>query len=399
MRRAALAIVVLVVLSGCSSAIAPPGEASTPGGAAATNEPVSIAVRNGSVPIDQNALFEEVSALLATDADPPESIQVEQDSRMGIHREPMDPFFRLVGIDRPASASRTATALGVVGDPRTVHVHEKITADADQTRLTLAHEYVHVLQLRREVPDTLRSTIPDPKSTDATIVRHAVLEGTAVRVETQLWERYGGTGSSPAAGMERSYETSTGAKQWIYARYHFGYEYLQARNVSTTSVDDVYESPPRTSEELLHGMAGGSEPMPPLSVDVESEEWTVEERDRAGELFVRVALDTQVSTDEAADAAAGWGTDTRVALSNDGEQAYVWALRWDDAANATEFQDAFHDYLDERATREGSVWVDEKGSYTTTRVEDETIVVLLGPESFVRNATVDGSVDSVRVTT
>lgn len=398
MRRTALILVVLVVLSGCSSAIAPPGG---PGSAErasdTTAESVTIAVENGSVPVDHTSLFENVTGMLAVDADPPETINVEPDSDMGIQRERMDPFFRLVGIDRPASTSRTATALGYVGEARSVHLNEKILSDEAQTRRTLAHEYVHVVQLRTDVPDRLRSTIPDERSTDGRIVRHAVLEGAAVSVETELWERNGATGRSPAAGMGQSYETTSGARKWLYARYHFGYEYLQTRDASTT-ITDVYDAPPRTSEELVHGLPGGSEPMPQLSVAVESEEWTVESRDRAGELFVRVALDTQVSTDAATDAAAGWGTDTRVELSNEDARAYAWALRWDDPANATEFQDTFHAYLDERATSEGDVWVDDGRAFGTSRVGDETIVVLLGTESFVRNATVDGSADSIRVT-
>ncbi|MFB6132161.1 MAG: hypothetical protein ABEJ44_01990 [Halanaeroarchaeum sp.] len=397
MRRAALILVVLVVLSGCSSPIsAPGGPDSVDPRSEGTQGAVTIAVENGSLPVDHTALYRNVTRMLGVDAEPPTTIFVEPNSEMGIQLEPMDPFFQLVGIDRPASASRTATALGVVGTPQAVHLNEQILSDEAQTRLTLAHEYVHVVQMRTDVPESLRARVPAPRTTDGRLVRNAVLEGAAVSVETRLCKRYGATGTSPAAEMERSYETTSGARQWLYARYHFGYEYVQSR-APFTSIADVYDSPPRTSEELVHGLPRGAEPMPPLSVVVPSDEWSVESRDRAGELFVRVALDTQLSTETAANAAAGWGVDTRVELHDDGKRAYVWALRWDDPANASEFRGAFRTYLEERATSDGDVWIDDGRAFRTVRVENETVVVLLGNESFVRNASVGGSVDFVRV--
>lgn len=400
MRRAVLAIGLVVVLAGCSSAIAPPGGTATEETSNGTTaEERSIAVEGGSIPVDHTTLFDDVTRMLAVDAAPPDTIYVEPDSEMGIQKEPMNPFFRLVGIERSNDADRTATALGYVSGPQSVYVNEKVLMDEEQVTLTLVHEYVHVVQGRTDAIERLNSAIDDPKSTDGMIVRHAVLEGPAVSAETRIWTQRGYDGSTPAAGMSRSYETTSGAKQWIYARYYFGYEYLQTRNVSMTAIDDLYDSPPRTSEELIHGMAAGSEPLPPLSVAVESAEWDVRSRDRTGELFVRVALDTEVSANDATEAAAGWGTDTRVELSSDEERAYVWALRWDDATNATEFEETFQEYLDERATKNDGVWIDDDAAFSYTRVDDETAVVFLGSESFVRTASVEGTNESVRVTT
>ncbi|MFW6002808.1 MAG: hypothetical protein ACOCPT_00085 [Halanaeroarchaeum sp.] len=398
MRRATLGVILLVVLAGCSSAIAPPGESPTDGQPAEASEPrETIAVTNGTIPFDHEAVYVEVTSMLAVDAEPPGTIRLEPDEEMGIQREPMPPFFRIVGIERPPGTSRTATALGYVADPTTVHLNEKLLTDETQLRQSLVHEYVHIVQGRTGTFDRLRTEIPEENTTDATIVRRSVLEGGAMMVETRYWERHVNEGRSPAEGMERSYRETSAARQWVYAPYHFGYVYVETRTDSPADLQDLYESPPHTSEELLHGLPGGSEPLPRLDVAVDSDDWTVESEDRTGELFVRVALDTELSTETATDAAAGWGTDSRVALSNGDERAYVWALRWDDPANATEFHRAFEDYLDARSNEDDGVWVDDGSAFDITAVDDETVVVALGNETFVRETTVDGTNGDVDV--
>ncbi|AKH97806.1 hypothetical protein [Halanaeroarchaeum sulfurireducens] len=395
MRRVALAIAVLVVLAGSPSGIAPPDLGSDVARGDSHSSPEPIRVPNGSLPVDPDALYADVTTTLEVDAAPPRAIHLERNDHMEIHREPMPSFFRLVGIERPPSATRTATALGYVEGPSTVHLNEELLDDEAQARSTLVHEYVHVVQLRTDAFERVRAGVSAPNTTDGTIVRRAVLEGAAVTVETQYWERRDGDGPSPATEMTRSYRSTTGARQWIFAPYHYGHAYVQTRTDSPEAVERLYESPPRTSEELLHGLSPGSEPLPPLSVSVDAADWEVQKTDRAGELFVRVALDTELSAERAATAATGWGTDSRVTLSNGDDRAYVWALRWDDPANATEFQAGFEAYLDERATSGDGVWHADGAAYRTTRVDEETVAVLLGNESFVDGVTVEGTNGSV----
>lgn len=397
MRKAHLALVLLVVLAGCSGAIQPPGPDDEPGGPFAADR--SITVTNGTLPIDHYSVYVEVTRILAVEAAPPETIGLEPDSAMEIQREPMPHFFRLVGIERPTGATRTATALGYVRDPSTVYVNEKLTEDETQLGLTLAHEYVHVIQGRTGAFDQVREGVSDPNTTDGKIVRRSVLEGAATTTETVYWKRHVDAGTSPADGMTSAYRTTSGARQWVFAPYHFGTEYVLQWTDSPAEMGTVYEDPPHTSEELLHGLAGGTEPLPPLSVDVQSADWKRNGTDRAGELFVRVALDTELERDRATTAAAGWGTDSRVALVNGDERAYVWALRWDDTANATEFANGLETYLDRRATKDGDVWIDDGAAFDVTRADDETVVLVLGDESFVRTAHVRGTNGSVTVET
>lgn len=397
MRKAHLALVLLVVLAGCSGSIQPPGPNEGSGGPFADDR--SITVTNGTLPIEHQSVFVEVTRILAVEAEPPETITLEPDSAMGIQREPMPHFFRLVGIERPAGSSRTATALGYVRGPSTVYINEKLAEDETQLELTLAHEYVHVIQRRTSSFAQLRDGISNPNTTDGRVVRTSILEGAATTVETVYWERHVETGTSPADAMMNSYQSTSGARQWVFAPYHFGTEYVQERIGSPAEMGTVYENPPHTSEELLHGLAGGTEPLPPLSVHIQSADWKRNGTDRTGELFVRIALDTELERDRATAAAAGWGTDSRVAMLNGDNRAYVWALRWDDAANATEFENALAASLENRATRDGDVWIDDGAAFDVTRVDDETVVLVLGDESFVRSAHVQGTNGSVTVET
>lgn len=397
MRKASLAIVILVVLAGCSGAIQPPGPSEDPGGPFADER--TITVTNGTLPIDHQWVYAEVTRILAVEAEPPKTIELEPDSAMGIQREPMPPFFRLVGIERPSGATRTATALGYVRSPKAVYINERLTEDETQLQLTLAHEYVHVIQGRTGAFAQLREGINNPNTTDGQVVRTSILEGSATTVETVYWERHVDTGTSPADGMTNSYRSTSGARQWVFAPYHFGTNYVQKRVDSPEDMGTVYENPPQTSEELLHGLSGGAEPLPPLSVGVRSADWERNGTDRTGELFVRVALDTELERDRATRAAAGWGTDSRVALVNGDDRAYVWALRWDDRANATEFDRALGAYLDDRATTDGDVWMDGSTAFDSERVDDETVVLVLGDESFVRQVHVRGTNGSVTVET
>ncbi|WP_049901450.1 hypothetical protein [Halococcus agarilyticus] len=111
-----------------------------------------------------------------------------------------------------------------------------------------------------------------------------------------------------------------------------------------------------------------------------------------GEAFVRSALENGVNESRAATAAAGWGADRRViARTDDGDAGHAWALRWDDAANASEFVVAFQEYRAAHA-------METDTAIRLTHVTDETVVVLAGDPGFVDAATANGTSDRVTVT-
>jgi hypothetical protein len=139
----------------------------------------------------------------------------------------------------------------------------------------------------------------------------------------------------------------------------------------------------------------------PLSVRSTSsydDPWDVAERDSRGELFVRIMLRTQLEAQRAADAATGWGND-RVLLYERGyeENAFVWTLRWDDAANATEFEEAFEDYLNDRGLYDDGSWGVDGNEFRLESIDDRTIAVVAGPTDFVAGVEVTESGDTVQV--
>ena len=79
-----------------------------------------------------------------------------------------------------------------------------------------------------------------------------------------------------------------------------------------------------------------------------------------------------------------------IARTDDGDAGHAWALRWDDAANASEFVATFQAYRDGDATGADT-------AIRLTRVSDETVVVLVGDPRFVDAATANGTNDRVTV--
>jgi hypothetical protein len=110
-------------------------------------------------------------------------------------------------------------------------------------------------------------------------------------------------------------------------------------------------------------------------------------------------LEGRLEGDRAAAAAAGWGADRLIQFDHrDHDTAYAWVLRWDDPDEADEFAAAMTDYLDARGDRTAGHWTDGDATFALHRVDDETVVVLAGPEPFVDNATATGSNADVTVT-
>lgn len=434
--RAAVAVALLLVVAGCSAPTAQsPPETATPtpevasspatesapgttddSAAAADSTPTTtptstprdpqslaasydVEVRDGELPVDPALVFARLQVLLGTEATPPEAVLIEPDEEMGFGTATYPAFYRLFGIHVPDGRNRTLTAAGYVRDPSYVHLNAELTDNATATESVLAHESVHVVQFETGqahsaqaviVGDDLRGVTTDDRQT-----YFAVIEGTAVHAERAYWRKYIGTGPDPAGRLAEGYRESEGAPKLGFARYRFGFAYVDARAASTREHGRVYEEPPRTSEELLHHLPPGSEPSAALNLS-NAGEWEERRgyRDRMGELWLRVVLATELNESAAAAGADGWGADEKRGYVRDGQRGFAWVLRWDDPANATEFHEVFARYLDERATRtDDARWVDEDaatGEPATFRlvwVDDRTVAVLAGDEAFVDAAT------------
>ncbi|MFC7194987.1 hypothetical protein ACFQL4_10520 [Halosimplex aquaticum] len=145
-----------------------------------------------------------------------------------------------------------------------------------EVELVLVHEFVHVLQYNDSDYDELSN------QTDYTL-GHALGEGAAVYAAQTYGERYGASydGKTPVELRRCLYERVGDAdREWI-GQYYFGARYYQQRVDSPADFSTVYRSPPRTTEQLIHGLEPGAEPPATLSVAVESSgDWRAERREQ-----------------------------------------------------------------------------------------------------------------------
>jgi serine/threonine-protein kinase len=117
------------------------------------------------------------------------------------------------------------------------------------------------------------------------------------------------------------------------------------------TVNDAYNNPPITTEQVLHTekYLASEEPqltsLPDLSSDM-GKGWNEVNSDVMGEFLIRVYLEEYVDDAQAADAAAGWGGD-RYSLLNGplGERLFVSMIRWDTFQDAAEFFDVYQIFM------------------------------------------------------
>ncbi|MFC7098575.1 hypothetical protein [Halobaculum marinum] len=359
-----------------------------------------IEVVDGDLPVDYSLVFARVAVTVdRPTVAPPRSVVIRPPDRMRVGRQQYPEFYRLVGVTAPEGQPTATTAAAYVASPETVTVNEAVLNDSAEAESTLAHESVHVVQFRDGTFQRLRGSAAAPAgSTEARLLHAGVVEGSATYVQREYVRRYRPDAPDPVvslAAASRSGSTATGLG---IAPYVVGARYVDERVDDPRDLDTVYANPPRTTEELLHGLPPGSEPLATLVVtDDPNDRWRADlgSRDTHGELFLRVVMESGLNESAAATAADGWGNDVRLGFTRAGDASgttgYVWVVRFDDEANATEFQSAFAEWRDERASDAAPVRL--------VRVSPETVAVLVGAESFVEDARPTGTdgVVSVRV--
>jgi len=382
--------------------------------ATATGGPPDVAVEGGSLPVDPGVVFARVQDVAGTDASPPEAVRVAENrsALFGTANNvsaggpaPLLEFYRLVGVRATGGGNESAFERmegGVTTGFGTVRIYPGGEPSATGVEPVLAHEFAHYLEVADRRPTRLVRGVPEPATTDGRFVRRSVREGAAVWIETAYVDRYLPNGTTGIDRTERVYDLYPRGSLGRYgmAQYVFGYRYVRSRVDDPAALGAVYREPPRTSEQVLHGIPPGTEPPAPLSVAIDDggTPYAGVVADRLGEAFVGVALENGVSADRAAAAATGWGDDRLAFLRRDGDVHFVWVLRWDDAANATAFADAARELLDARGNRTDGGWIVD-GTRTELRQPiANTTVLVAGTNAFVQGVTVRAEGAEVTVT-
>jgi len=404
-RTVAVCLLVVLVVAGCQ---APTAEGDAATNASSASGGPSVAVANGSLSVDPGTTFARVQDLTGSEVPPPERIRAYRsaaafgNSTDGLGGGGTPEFWRLAGLrtdpvnesDLEVSKNGYVTPTGEV----VVYLGENATLADEQ--MVVAHELTHYVQTQNDRQLQIRDTV-GLGTTESDLVLGAVVEGAAVYTTDGYMRQHGEGDVLNSEWYPRIQERYPDGHvgRLLNARYIFGAAYMSQRLSSPAGVSEVYENPPRTTEQVIHGYGPDEEPQTSLSVNATAgREWQPAGTDQFGELFVRYALESSVGPDRAAAAADGWGNDTLVYYQSTERRAtgYVWVLNWDDAGENTEFRRALTDALDERGDRAGGAWsLDDNATVNVVNVDAETTALVLGPESFVRTVTVatdDGTV-------
>lgn len=360
-----------------------------------SNDPgrVDIPVRGvASLPFDVNRTYRRTMELLGDPAgvDPPEQIYLY---RPDTPWKPtvQEPFAQTL-LDARRESNFTferhdGVVIGVTGDE-----------EPDILQFTVVHEFVHGAQFE-SVEDTPGMQAAFAEDYHRRQVGASLVEGSASYVAFQYMRRYTDRNETWLRTATDEYLNASPAGKYAWAAYHFGQQYVADRVDSPSDHWRLYRNPPNTTEEVIHGLAPGSEPPTPLSVTVDGERWSVSGRQTRGEMFTRVVLAAELPEQRAARGAAGWGNDTLVTLERNGRQGYVWTVRWDSATDASEFLQAFRAAMDRRGDRRDGYWTGDDAAIRIVRVAPETVVVVTGPTGFVTGVDATGSNESVTVGT
>lgn len=406
-----LVLALMLVVSGCSfgpsqptpsptpdesappsSPTATPTDAPTPDTPEPTDAPTAtpdpedlsgpVKVENGELPVNATKVFRRVEDLLGVDVEQP-VVRINPDGTMRIG-DP-SPFERRMGMDPPDEYQ--GESWPVVGAAN----HEDVVlrfygttvenASKREVELMLVHEFVHVVQHQR---GKVKADVPSR-------VGDSLIEGGAVYVANAYARQYGVRYFDGRKPLERRAHLYRTQQPWgvLYGgRNYFGARYLDRRLDSPSELWSVYEDPPSTMEQIIHGP--GVEAAKPLAVSLDAPGWERERRGVQGENAIRAILQTEIEREDAAAAAAGWGNDTLVRFERDDESGFAWVLRWDDADEAGEFEATLREHVDRR--REAV-----NGSFEVVRVAPQTVVLLTGSTAFVEAASVSGTDGNVTI--
>jgi hypothetical protein len=219
----------------------------------------------------------------------------------------------------------------------------------EEAEATLAHELVHALQDQRwnlgdrskyrpgdgdrsEAVSALAEGDATSAMFDVMIARAAPGSGkTAVDLPDDVFAEQirSGMNTGPGASSPHVMRTS------LAAPYIYGTLFVHAlrRQGGWNAVDRAWDDPPSTSEQIMH-VDKWLAHEPPIRVAAPTfaalgAGWKSADEDSEGELGARIAFEEWMDPRAAAEAAAGWGGDRGVLVTNGDRAAFAWRLRYD----------------------------------------------------------------------
>ncbi len=231
--------------------------------------------------------------------------------------------------------------------------------------LTYVHEFVHALQDQHYDLDAFTDRANESGNYDLQLAMNALIEGDAEETVSDYvfglpeddWQAF----LEAIEGIEIP-DTPADVPDVRVAEFAFpyrqGHEFVSAV-ISEWGREGIHQAfisnPPQTTEHIYHPhlyLAGeGANPvsLPDLS-DIIGAGWRLVYDNPVGEFYLRQHLDTHLYATETSRAARGWGGDRMKLFTDDttGDLLWIWHQVWDSANDASEFSEAYQDYLNAR---------------------------------------------------
>jgi len=232
--------------------------------------------------------------------------------------------------------------------------------------MVLAHELTHALQ---DQHFSLKDRLAPSRDDDRVSAFHAVIEGDATL--SGFAYLFGGLDERSLAEVNRSVQDSMEAarsslsqvpeaiKEELLFQYYGGVSFVSRvlGQRGWFGVNQLYASPPLSTEQVLHPERYLDFPDPPTRIDLGNLSalfpagWTEIENNVLGELMVQVLFKQFLSEENANVAAEGWDGDRFVAFRQGDEIAFVWGTVWDSSGDAEEFARRYRELLSKKYGR------------------------------------------------
>jgi hypothetical protein len=243
----------------------------------------------------------------------------------------------------------------------------------------VVHELVHALQDQHF--DLLDN---DDLEGDAAYVATAIIEGDALLREVTFVQAMSLAEQASYVGDISSIDLSALDALPGYIVNSFQSAYLDGfmfhQSIGLDEIDDQFLNPPESSEQILDADSYRSDEQPRTVTlpDYEIPGYEVWFDAPAGQKDLELLLTDGVSTNDAINAAKGWGGDWNRVYNAGGQDAvYVLSYLGDSKVDAEQLEDAFTGYIDTMVP---------DGSYTLVERQDDAVLVIiasdpaLGPE-------------------
>lgn len=382
-------LVGLVLIAGCSMPMV-----GSIGSAEVNESDVTADVETADdLSVDTDATFERTEAVLDVEGEKPDVAVENLEPLLEAYYEEVtaDPFYETLNLTEVAVD--TENTRGVAYGPSEVAVDPNEGSDAMIERV-LVHEYVHALQNQKSVSP------PEPiETTDDAFVWTALYEGGAVWATDRYVDEHHEERSYQRDRMAEEYRAGPPGDRYFRAPYYFGATYVERTVDDADDFWTMYEDVPESSSAVLHEAPATEVPVEfSKTVEDDVDSWSEvaigpddAPGDRKGEVVVRVALEGVLPSTIAADAAEGWTNDELRTFAVDDDYGHVWTLTWQEAADAEAFRAAFDRSLDERTD-------DHADDIEIVPVDDRTVTIVAGPQTFRDAVAVSGGDRAVTVT-